>query len=150
MCNTDEILLHAYCGARRSSAVFPAERTASCRRHDPADSPLIAVCVKSSSVSDFVAAKPVLVAQATPGDVPRLEFARGCRDTAGGDAGVLKRCMDDEEKARAKLATEWDKFAHSDRTECTALARLGAGMQSYVELITCLEMAKEAKRLPKE
>ena len=57
--------------------------------------------------------------------------------------------MRDEQRARQKLTTEWDKFTHANPTECTTLARLGAVLQSYVELITCLEMAKDARALPK-
>jgi hypothetical protein len=91
------------------------------------------------------------LAQSAAGEVPRLEFASGCRDGAGGNKATADRCIGDEEKARAKLATEWGTFAHADRTNCTALARLGGGgLQSYVELLTCLEMAKDAKSLPKD
>ena len=55
-----------------------------------------------------------------------------------------------KEKARDKLATEWGKFPDGERTRCTELTRVGGGMQSYVELITCLEMAELAKTLPKQ
>jgi hypothetical protein len=58
--------------------------------------------------------------------------------------------MRDEQRARQQLAATWETFPHTDRTQCTALARLGGGgLQSYVELITCLEMAKAARALPK-
>jgi hypothetical protein len=88
------------------------------------------------------------LAQSAAGELPRLEFASGCR--AGGNKDTQDRCVRDEESARAKLATEWGTFPHGDRTSCTQLARLGGGLQSYVELLTCLEMAKEARALPKE
>ena len=94
------------------------------------------------------APRPIVLAQA--GGVPNLEFAQGCRDSARGDANFLAICMRDEQQARQKLSAEWETFPHADRTQCTALARLGGGgLQSYVELITCLEMAKEARALPK-
>jgi len=92
-----------------------------------------------------VLAPSVVVAQA----VPALEFAQGCRNTASGDATILSRCMGDEERAQQKLTTEWETFPRGDRTECTALVKLGTVLQSYVELITCLEMAKDARALPK-
>jgi len=94
-----------------------------------------------------VLAPSVLVAQA--GGVPSLEFAQGCRNTASGDATILGRCMRDEQRAQQKLTAEWETFPHADRTQCTALATLGNVIQSYVELITCLEMAKDARALPK-
>jgi hypothetical protein len=46
-CGDDEVLLIAYCGATRNAAVFPAERSASCRARNPANSPLIAACAKA-------------------------------------------------------------------------------------------------------
>ena len=94
-----------------------------------------------------VFAPSVAVAQA--GGVPSLEFAQGCRNTASGDATILGRCMRDEQRAQQKLTAEWETFPHADRTQCTALAKLGNVIQSYVELITCLEMAKDASALPK-
>jgi hypothetical protein len=45
-CNEDELLLTAYCGARRNAAVIPSERAATCRSPVPANSPLVAACVK--------------------------------------------------------------------------------------------------------
>ena len=90
----------------------------------------------------------MIVAQAS--GVPSLEFAQGCRNTAAGNTATLDSCMRDEERARQKLTNEWGEFPHADRTECTALAKMGSVLESYVELITCLEMAKQAKALPKE
>jgi hypothetical protein len=46
-CNDDEVLLIAYCGATRIAATFPTERSATCRARTPANSPIIAACVKS-------------------------------------------------------------------------------------------------------
>jgi hypothetical protein len=45
-CDDDEMLLTAYCGARRNAAVIPTERSATCRSQVPANSPLIAACLK--------------------------------------------------------------------------------------------------------
>jgi hypothetical protein len=48
-CGDDEVLLIAYCGSTRNAATFPTERSASCRVRNAANSPLIAVCAKTSS-----------------------------------------------------------------------------------------------------
>ena len=109
------------------------------------------------SASAFAPIEPARAGSATPRSIvvaqadgmPHLEFAPGCRNTARDDANVLNTCMRDEQRARQKLSTEWETFPHGDRTQCTALVKLGGGLQSYVELITCLEMAKEARALPK-
>jgi hypothetical protein len=45
-CADDEMLLTAYCGARRNAAVIPTERSATCRSPVPANSPLVAACLK--------------------------------------------------------------------------------------------------------
>ena len=129
-----------------ASVVAPigSARAASCRAHG-ADNVLTAPCGVSAPVS--ATSGSVVVAQA--GGVPSLEFAQGCRNTASGDATILGRCMRDEQRAQQKLTAEWETFPHADRTQCTALAKLGNVIQSYVELITCLEMAKDARALPK-
>jgi hypothetical protein len=48
-CADDEVLITAYCGAKRIPAIFPSERSASCRAKGPASSPLIGACVKASA-----------------------------------------------------------------------------------------------------
>jgi hypothetical protein len=98
---------------------------------------------------DGRAAKPTALAENVQG-MPRLEFGSGCRAAAAGNAASLNRCMSEEDRAREKLAPEWATFAHADRTQSTELTRLGAGMQSYVELITCLETARDPRALPKD
>jgi len=48
-CNEDETLITAYCGPTRNPAVFPTERSATCRSRAAANNPLVTACVKSSS-----------------------------------------------------------------------------------------------------
>jgi hypothetical protein len=45
-CSDDEMLLTAYCGAKRNAAIIPTERSATCRTPVPANSPILAACVK--------------------------------------------------------------------------------------------------------
>jgi hypothetical protein len=45
-CRDDEMLLTAYCGPRRNAAIIPTERSATCRNPVPANSPLVAACLK--------------------------------------------------------------------------------------------------------
>ncbi|HEX3710893.1 MAG TPA: hypothetical protein VHV56_13530 [Pseudolabrys sp.] len=56
-------------------------------------------------------------------------------------------CKRDEHDARAKLEQEWGQFTPAERTHCVSLSTLG-GSPSYVELLTCLEMAKAVAKLP--
>ena len=48
-CGDDEVLLIAYCGPTRNPAIFPTERSASCRIRNAVNNPLIAACAKTAS-----------------------------------------------------------------------------------------------------
>lgn len=73
--------------------------------------------------------------------VPKFDIARECR-FEGGSTVIVDRCSHDEAAALQQLRTEWPQFAGSDRTSCLAEAT-SAGFASYVELIICLEMARD-------
>jgi hypothetical protein len=148
-CGDDEIVLTAFCGPRREAAVFPTEHSAACHRQGPESHPLIAACAKVSSQA--AAAVPDATArQAMPAgahDLPRLDVAATCR----GDQtrATVDSCMADENRARQHLETEWGQFGSADRSQCTQVSSM-RGFQSYVELLTCLEMARDARKLPKD
>ena len=82
--------------------------------------------------------------------VPSLNVEPGCRAVASmGDAldASLKRCIRDEDRARADLQKEWGQFPVAERERCAALTKQGA--PSYVELRECLVTAREAKKIEK-
>jgi hypothetical protein len=54
-----------------------------------------------------------------------------------------RACRRDEQEAQRKLQREWRQFTRAQRSSCVRLPGLG-GDPSYVELLTCLEMAKQA------
>lgn len=54
-----------------------------------------------------------------------------------------KLCLVDEATARAAVAKQWSRFPAGDRTRCSAEAQLD-GTPSYVELLECLTLAREA------
>src|ERR1019366_8951929 len=60
----------------------------------------------------------------------------GTRDTAA--------CERDEINARTTLEKEWSQFTPLDKARCGRLVTQGGG-QSYVDLLTCLELAKQVK-----
>jgi hypothetical protein len=83
-------------------------------------------------------------------NVPQFNIEPSCR--AAHEASVdLKRneadCKRDELAARDKLKQEWSQFSASQRTQCAQLSTLG-GYPSYVEMLTCLEIDRDANRLP--
>jgi len=46
-CNEDEELFVAYCGTARNAALYPAQRSATCRARTAANNPIVAACIKS-------------------------------------------------------------------------------------------------------
>jgi hypothetical protein len=46
---------------------------------------------------------------------------------------------------RKKLVQEWPTFMAGDKAECTSESSAG-GVPSYTELLTCLEMARDAEK----
>jgi hypothetical protein len=84
--------------------------------------------------------------------VPNLNVEPSCRAAASGSIGIQQNfgvCLEDEKDARNALVKEWDSFAPADRTSCTRLSTTG-GTPTYTELLTCLELARDAHALHKE
>lgn len=98
-------------------------------------------------------AAAVTLATAGPAlaQVPDLDIGPTCRAAASGsnapdpEAG----CKRDENRARAALEERWASFPADERQRCASLVQRG-GSPSYVELLTCLETAAEAAKLPKK
>src|ERR1700730_11708189 len=87
--------------------------------------------------------------------VPKYDIARGCRldntqafDLNTGQNETVKKCVADEQGAMAVLTTQWSQFRETDRRQCIEEADIG-GPPSYVDLLTCLQLAKDARQLPK-
>jgi hypothetical protein len=84
-------------------------------------------------------------------DVPTFDLRKTCKadvqayqNTAGGQASD-PGCLRDEQEARATLVSQWKQFTPASIRECVGLQGDAAGPQSYVELLTCLQMASEKK-----
>jgi hypothetical protein len=78
---------------------------------------------------------------------PKFDIARECQ-SEGGSKATLDHCVEDESQARDQLQAQWIQFGVHDRTVCLGETNAD-GTPSYVELLTCLEMARDAKKLPK-
>ena len=82
-------------------------------------------------------------------EVPTLKVETSCK--AAGAAGMntgrtTESCMNDEKAAREDLVTTWSTVSADDRTHCLSLVSTGGG-PSYVELLSCLEMSRDAKKI---
>jgi hypothetical protein len=82
-------------------------------------------------------------------NVPRFDIARGCRLDNAATSGLaeeqpLKKCVSDEQQARQQLQAQWSQFPKSDRATCTAETN-SDDTPSYVELLTCLQEARQVR-----
>ena len=76
--------------------------------------------------------------------VPRFDIARECR-FEGDSSKAVDRCSHDEAEAYQKLQTEWPQFGGASRSACLTEATT-AGYASYVDLLICLEMARDVAK----
>ena len=74
--------------------------------------------------------------------VPTFDMVRECRLEAGSMVD-FDRCSRDEAIALRQLQQAWTKFADADKKTCVGESTIG-GFASYVELLSCLEMARDA------
>lgn len=81
---------------------------------------------------------------------PRLAVEESCKAALKLDpeTGSLEACMNDEKAALATLKTTWTTYPAIDRTRCVEETSTG-GSPSYVEVMTCLQTAQEARKVPK-
>src|SRR3974377_1577831 len=86
-------------------------------------------------------------------DIPTLDVNPVCRGIAmqgelevGLQQTSFQQCVQSEQEVREQIKKEWSTFSASDKSHCVALAKTG-GEASYTELITCMEMARDARKL---
>lgn len=109
-------------------------------------------------VSVCAVAFGVQVCRVAADEVPTYDVRKTCKTdtqsyqgpgTAAPGANTASACVADEQTARATLVAQWTQFAPDSRSRCMQMVGDVAGLQSYVELLTCLQMAKDVKSLPK-
>lgn len=90
----------------------------------------------------------ILASAALASEVPKLNVKPTCRAAAASSVTrPQEACLRDERQAQTTLEKQWKQYSGAEQNRCTSLTRLG-GPPSYVELLTCLETAKEASKLP--
>src|SRR5262249_9522913 len=84
---------------------------------------------------------PVLnVAPLCHGLTDRSNLQLGLRDVS------FDECMKAEHADRESIIKEWSTFSADDKRHCIAEATMG-GESSYTDLLTCLEMARDVRKL---
>src|SRR3984893_5655429 len=78
---------------------------------------------------------------------PKLNVGPSC-DAAARGAIRLGRCLGDERDAQDQLTNNWSQYSRAHKTQCVGMATRG-GPSSYVELISCLDIMKDAAALYK-
>src|SRR5215831_12400168 len=86
-------------------------------------------------------------------DIPTLDVNPVCRGIASQsslEVGLqqtgFEQCVQSEQNVREQVKKEWSTFSTSDKSHCVALAKTG-GESSYTELLTCMEMARDVRKL---
>ena len=97
------------------------------------------------SLSAAILSSQLIVAVANR--VPNFDFLPGCQLAVTVTTAALKSCIRDERNARKTLIKSWARFAPQDQMKCSEETNLG-GPPSYVELLTCLQIAADARKLP--
>jgi len=88
--------------------------------------------------------------------VPELNVTAICKARSI-DARILRsttgqsvdECVRDEEAAKQQLSTLWEKTSVVIRSRCESDAR-SLGTTSYLDLLTCIQMAEDEKSNPKK
>ncbi len=85
--------------------------------------------------------------------IPTFKVESSCESAAarssvplGSPVNTAEICIRKEMEARDQMTKEWDKFSVADRSYCVPLSMQG-GTPTYTELLTCLELAREARNL---
>jgi hypothetical protein len=92
---------------------------------------------------------PSIAASDSP---PKLNVGPSCEAAARGAiaAGRNKEtCMADERASQDVVNQNWSKYAPADKTQCVGMNMTG-GPSSYVELLSCLEIMRDAKVIRSE
>jgi len=80
---------------------------------------------------------------------PVLDVTPSCNAAARGAISAgrdREACLSDERAAQNELAKNWSKFNGADKTQCIGNVKTG-GPASYVELLSCLEIMRDAKAI---
>src|SRR3712207_365965 len=85
-----------------------------------------------------------LMSTAAAQQLPRLDIEATCRTAPrllAADANPFEGCMEDERDAERQLRGMWSGAAAAHLETCAGEAQVG-GSPSYVDMLTCLQMAQ--------
>jgi hypothetical protein len=83
---------------------------------------------------------------------PKLNVSPSCDAAARGSVGAGRNtaaCLSDENAALDVLKKNWAQYRSADKVQCVGTNRTG-GPSSYVELLSCLEIMRDARGIQKD
>ena len=103
--------------------------------------------VNKIAVAVLLLGLPAAIARAD--SPPKLNVTPSCNAAARGAISVgrdKEACLADERTAEDSLTQNWSKYNAADKTQCIGNVKTG-GPASYVELLSCLEIMRDAKAI---
>ena len=90
----------------------------------------------------YIVPVPFAIDQSRAADrLPAFDVTRNCKiETADSGIEGASSCVKDENDAKGQLAKSWSAYGVSEKDFCVGESTVG-GDQSYVELLTCLELS---------
>jgi hypothetical protein len=83
---------------------------------------------------------------------PKLNIKATCKHAqplSGGEKDAYQSCVNDENDAQKELIKTWSSFRAASQSTCKQETQIG-GAPSYVELLTCLQLDKQAADAARE
>jgi hypothetical protein len=90
------------------------------------------------------------VASALADSPPKLNVSPSCAAAARGAISIgrdKEACMSDERAAQELLAKNWSQYSGTHKAQCVGMTTQGG--PSYVELISCLDIMRDADVIKK-
>jgi hypothetical protein len=103
---------------------------------------------RGTIVLRWTASGLALMAIAAGEPMPAINSEAFCRSAAvrAQPIASIDACMDDERRAHDQLIRQWKEFSAGDKADCVPLTLTG-GTPTYIELLTCLELRRDTRRL---
>lgn len=103
-----------------------------------------ALTIAAAALAAMTLGSPLMAA---PERLPQFDLVKSCQSGGalwGSPRQASESCVRSEQEARTTLEKSWSEIIPADRMNCSLLVSTG-GPPSYVELLSCVEMAREAR-----
>ena len=111
------------------------------------------IVLNAAAATVVIAAIVSGFAGAAQAQTPQIDIQNTCRSAAAAMVELMggstnrrdyEICFTGEEKAREQITKDWSTYAADDRAQCL---QPQVYLPSYIEWLTCLEMARDVRKL---